>query len=221
MEQKDINLGALLKEHYKTTVHKFWVSLYMFKLCWALMKRAWKHDFSKYGKNEALYFAKAAKLSSLKYGSEDYKKNLESIQPALEHHYKFNSHHPQHYKEGISHMSILDWCEMLCDWKAATRRTKNGSIKFSVEENQERFGYDDLTKRKFIEFLKEVGLWQPSYNVYRKSNSKGEYIYTMIPDDSGWIYEQCEKECELIFSSQNERRSRMYYESVSQKAVKQ
>ena len=80
---------------------------------------------------------------------------------------------------------------------------------------------EDALNMAIRKFLKEVGLWKPSYNVYRKANEQGEFVYTMIPDDSGWIYEQCEKECELIFSSEHEGKSRTYYESVSQKAVKQ
>lgn len=216
-----VGLGAIIKENWKLTTHKLWVARYMWKVCRALMRRAWKHDFSKYSKNEYPYFARANSLNKLKYGTEAYKKNLESIQPALEHHYKNNSHHPQHYSKGIMAMSILDWCEMLCDWKAATRRTKAGSIKFSLEENQERFKYPDETKDKFSDFLKEVGLWKPSYNVYRKPKSKDEYEYTMIPDDAGWIYEQCEKECEIMFTSESEKQARGYFESVSERATKQ
>ena len=221
--EKKATFGSLFIENWKLTIHKFWVARYMWMVCRTLMKRAWKHDFSKYSRHEAPYFAKASSLKKLKYGTEDYKKNLETIQPALEHHYKHNSHHPQHYSKGLMAMSLLDWCEMLCDWKAATRRTKAGSIKFSLEENQERFKYSDETKEKFSDFLKEVGLWRPSYNVYRKkkSDTTDEYDYTMIPDDAGWIYEQCEKECELVFSSEKEKESRKYFETVSERAIRQ
>jgi hypothetical protein len=31
------------------------------------------------------------------YGSEDYKKSLKDMGPALHHHYSSNSHHPEHY----------------------------------------------------------------------------------------------------------------------------
>ena len=215
---ENVGFGAIVKENWKTAVHKFWVARYIWKVCWALLKRAWRHDFSKFSRHEAPHFAKANKLKSLKYGTEAYKRNLETIRPALEHHYKNNSHHPQHYEGGIMAMDILDWCEMLADWRAATRRTKNGSIKFSVEENQERFMYDDDVKRKFISFLRETGLWAPSYNVYKRKDNNNRVQYTMIPDDAGWLYEQCEKECEKVFSSSSEKTARKYFESVSRRS---
>ena len=31
--------------------------------------------------------------------------------------------------------------EMLCNWKAATLRHKNGDLRQSIEQNAERFGY--------------------------------------------------------------------------------
>jgi hypothetical protein len=217
MNQKG-GVSAIFKENLRTTVHKFWVFFYILKVCWALIKRAFKHDLSKYSKSEAPYFAQAINLKNLKYGGEAYKKTLESIRPALEHHYKNNSHHPQHYEVGIMAMGILDWCEMLADWKAATRRTEGGSIKLSVEQNQERYMYPDEVKTKFINFLREVNLWAPSYNVYKKVDSKDKAYYTLIPDDAGWIYEQCERECELVFSSTNEKRARKYFESVSKRS---
>ena len=77
------SLGSIIKENWKLTLHKLWVARYMWKVCRALMKRAWRHDFSKYSKHEAPYFAKASSLKKLKYGTEDYKKNLESIQQLL------------------------------------------------------------------------------------------------------------------------------------------
>jgi hypothetical protein len=39
-------------------------------------------------------------------------------------------------------MSLLDVVEMLCDWKAASERTKQGSIAQSLAYNEQRFSID-------------------------------------------------------------------------------
>jgi hypothetical protein len=61
------------------------------------------------------------------------------MKPALDHHYANNSHHPEHYKNGIDDMSLLDLVEMICDWKAASERHNNGNIRKSIEVNGKRF----------------------------------------------------------------------------------
>ena len=75
---------------------------------------------------------------------------LAAMKPALDHHYAANSHHPEHYEKGILGMSLLDLIEMLCDWKAATHRHKDGDIRRSIEINQQRFGYSDSLKQIFL-----------------------------------------------------------------------
>src|SRR5437879_5301297 len=122
-------LLKIIKTHYQTTLHKYYVMKYMMKTCWALFKRAFVHDFSKYTKYEAPYFAKAILLKDLVYGSPEYLKVIkESLNIALDHHYKNNSHHPEHYPGGFNEMKILDVVELLCDWKAASLRNKSGNI---------------------------------------------------------------------------------------------
>lgn len=151
---------AIFKENIKTFIHKLQVFRFMFKVMMKIFKRALVHDFSKFSKHEAPYFAKADKLNDYKYGTPEYHKMIkEQLQPALEHHYSNNSHHPEYHKNGINDMSILDQVEMLCDWKAATIRTKDGDIKKSIEYNQTRFGYNDDTKKKYIQFLKDINVY--------------------------------------------------------------
>ncbi len=75
---------------------------------------------------------------------------LASIQPAIQKHYKRNSHHPEHYKNGFLDMTELDKLELIADWKSATKRHKNGNIYKSIEINQERFGYNDEDKKWLI-----------------------------------------------------------------------
>jgi len=150
----------LIAENFRTMWHKVQVFRFMWRTMIKLFKRAWVHDLSKFSSEEAPYFAKAKGLKNLEYGSKEYKKMIkETLKPALDHHYAKNSHHPEHHENGFNDMSLLDQLEMLCDWKAATLRTKGGDIKESIEFNKDRFGYSEDTKKKFIEFLKDINAY--------------------------------------------------------------
>lgn len=106
-----------------------------------LIKRGELHDQTKLESPEVEMFAEyTPKLAASTYGSEEYKKFLEAIKPALDHHYANNRHHPEHHKNGINDMNLLDLIEMLCDWKAASERHNDGNIRKSIEVNANRFG---------------------------------------------------------------------------------
>lgn len=109
------------------------------------------HDEVKLSKKEKSVFDNyTPKLAKSTYGSKKYKKFLSAMKPALEHHYKYSKHHPEHYKNGIKGMNLIDIIEMLCDWKAATLRHNDGDIFKSIELNQKRFGYSDDLKNILV-----------------------------------------------------------------------
>lgn len=108
-----------------------------------LAQRANVHDASKLKEPEkAGYDELTIKLKDCVYGSDEYRAALKEAKPVIEHHYATNSHHPEHYPDGITGMSLLDILEMLCDWKAASERTKQGSIAQSLAYNEQRFSID-------------------------------------------------------------------------------
>jgi len=150
----------IIKENWATTKHKLQVMRFMLKVCLRILKRAWVHDFSKYSKEEAPYFAAAANTKDVVYGSEEYKRDVEvNLKPALDHHYRLNSHHPQHFEKGFKEMQPLDVIEMLCDWKASTLRNKNGNIRTSLGLNRKRYGYTIQEMKNFEKFYKEIKSW--------------------------------------------------------------
>ena len=109
-----------------------------------LFERSAVHDASKLETPEKEIFDEMTpKLKASTYGSEEYKKMLAGMKPALDHHYTANSHHPEHYPCGVESMTLLDILEMLCDWKAAGERHANGSIERSLTVNRERFKISD------------------------------------------------------------------------------
>lgn len=72
-----------------------------------LIKRANNHDNSKLEPPEVNTFTKyTSKLKEMEYGSEEYKQCLIDMKPALDNHYAHNSHHPEHYENGINDMKL-------------------------------------------------------------------------------------------------------------------
>lgn len=134
-----------------------------------LMDRAKYHDASKLETPEKEYFdVWTPKLSGVTYGSDEYRDMLDKMRPAIDHHQKTNRHHPEYFeyyecngcftkfhsavnvcnvcgysqfttRGSVEDMNLIDLIEMLCDWKAATMRHKDGDIRKSLEINQKRF----------------------------------------------------------------------------------
>jgi len=116
------------------------------------------HDKTKLSTEEKAVFDEfTPRLKGSTYGSEEYKGFLKSMAPALDHHYAHNSHHPEHYPEGISGMTLFDLVEMFCDWKAATERHADGSIENSIKINKDRFGMSDQLAAILENTRKEMG----------------------------------------------------------------
>ena len=128
-----------------TFKHKQQVSLYLFKLIKIMLKRAREHDLSKLESPEVELFAKVNhNLPNLTYGSDEYQASLDTLKPALEHHYAHNSHHPEHYKDGIADMNLVDLIEFFCDLKASSERQHGGNLRKTLEEVGERFNMDSM-----------------------------------------------------------------------------
>ena len=58
-------------------------------------------------------------------------------------HYQNNSHHPEHFIDGINGMNLIDLTEMFLVCAAATERHKNDNIHKSIDYNKERFDLPD------------------------------------------------------------------------------
>jgi len=105
-----------------------------------LRDRGLKHDQSKLQRPEVETFAIfTPKLAGVTYGSEENEEDREKMSEALTHHYAKNGHHPEHFKNGVNDMTLLDFIEMFADWKASTLRHNDGNILHSIEHNAERF----------------------------------------------------------------------------------
>lgn len=78
------------------------------------------------------------------------------MKEAIEHHYAMNSHHPEHYINGIDGMTLIDLIEMFCDWIAATKLHKDGNIKNSLKINKDRFNISDQLYNIFINTIDRI-----------------------------------------------------------------
>lgn len=121
--------------------------------------RSAKHDLSKLEEPEKSTFdACTLKLKAMAYGSDEYKAALAELKPALDHHYAANSHHPEHYANGVDSMSLFDVLEMLLDWKAATERMQGGGdIRRSLEINRDRFKLSPQLEAILANTIREMG----------------------------------------------------------------
>lgn len=131
--------------------HKENVKELLLNIATILRARGEGHDDSKLEDPEfSLFSVYTPKLAALTYGSEQYKYELEQLKPALEHHYANNRHHPEHFKNGVQDMNLVDIVEMFVDWYAASKRHTNGNIRKSIEINKERFKFSEELEQIFI-----------------------------------------------------------------------
>ena len=123
-----------------------------------LLVRSEIHDNSKLESPEKEIFdVVTPKLRSLTYGSDEYKAGIAELGEALAHHYAVNSHHPEHYANGVNGMSLLDVVEMFCDWKAASERHADGDFAKSLGINRKRFEISDQLAEVFENTRRELG----------------------------------------------------------------
>lgn len=123
-----------------------------------LIRRGMVHDDSKLEAPEKdLFDQYTPKLKGVTYGSDEYKQFLEELKPALDWHYQKNSHHPEHYENGINGMDLADLVEMFFDWKAASERHDDGDIFRSIDQNKDRFDMSDQLCDIFRNTAKTLG----------------------------------------------------------------
>ena len=107
-----------------------------------MLERGRVHDASKLEEPEKSTFDRLMPLlAGLAYGSPEYEAIVERQRSALEHHYRQNSHHPEHYGAvGVAGMDLFDLAEMVCDWMAAAERKPDDGVK--LRYNARLFGIE-------------------------------------------------------------------------------
>ena len=143
--------------YLSTIEHKKAVEEVMNEFARVLKQRGKDHDNSKLEEFEFPAFSKyTPMLRNLTYGSDEYKKCLAELDPTLQHHYANNRHHPEHFKDGIKDMHLIDLIELFADWYCASKRHADGNIRNSIEFNKDRFNMSDDMVSVFINTIELV-----------------------------------------------------------------
>lgn len=109
-----------------------------------LLERGINHDASKLDPLEKDGFDKwSYALKSCEFGSDDYNKSLAGLKDTIEAHYATNTHHPEHYENGIDDFCLFDLVELFVDWKASSERSPNGDMSKSIDICAKRFKMSD------------------------------------------------------------------------------
>jgi len=138
--------------------HRRHVSNFMSEAIISLTERAHKHDASKLQEPEkSMYDEFKPRISAVEkeygYGSPQYEQVVKDMGETLKVHFRNNSHHPEHYINGIDGMSLLDLLEALCDWQAAA--SKSGQA-VNIEANAKRFKMSPQLAQIFKNTLAEL-----------------------------------------------------------------
>nr|DAO90622.1 MAG TPA: hypothetical protein [Caudoviricetes sp.] len=120
------------------SIHIKYIRDDILKIINGLYDRALNHDNSKWSDAERPYYEKTEHIETKNLKS--YKEVLEAtydiVAPALDNHIKLNRHHPEHHKNGINDMNLIDIIEMVCDWHSSA---KTRQLPLDIKYNVDRF----------------------------------------------------------------------------------
>lgn len=130
-----------MNSEIKTLRHAARVRQLLGEFAVEMIRRGDVHDASKLAPQEKGPLDEMERLiaeeGQAPYGSDEYKRRTALLGPMLAHHYANNSHHPEHYPEGVAGMDLFDLVEMFFDWKAASERGEESAMNLS--HSVERF----------------------------------------------------------------------------------
>lgn len=120
-------------------VHQARVSIILSKLGKELIKRGKTHDFSKFQTPEKDFYKEYHdQLKEATFGSKMYQYYMEKMQPGIQHHYEVNDHHPEHFKDGVVDMDLIQMLEMLADIRAVSIEKGTDVIAFLPKYMKEK-----------------------------------------------------------------------------------
>jgi len=150
-----------VKEHIKL-VQK-WIEDFRY----ILKGRGSVHDASKLRSPEKECFDKwTPQLKVLEFGSPEYKNALSEMGEGLKHHYAVNSHHPEHYPNGIDGMTLYEVVEMVCDWMAAAEKKE---VPVDMDYLQKRFNISPQLRSIIENQFREIDTETISNNMPRNT----------------------------------------------------
>jgi hypothetical protein len=139
-------------------MHKIEVSENLKEVESELNRRGIVHDKSKFLPIEHDAFVKTRPdFKKANYGTPEYQKCIEAIQPSIDHHYSNNRHHVAYHENGFSDMNLIDILEMLADWKAANRRSPDLNFEDSLPSCYKKYNIPENMQKHIEKTLKYLG----------------------------------------------------------------
>ena len=126
-----------------TQEHIYNVRKLLNKFADVLKQKGETHDQSKLEEPEVYGWAAMDLEPRYEYGSYEYYDKLRRFSEVFNHHYKVNSHHPEHFVNPEHEMTLIDMVEMLCDWFAYKQDIPIREGVELIREQCGRFGFSD------------------------------------------------------------------------------
>ena len=151
-----------------TEEHIYNVRKLLNKFADVLKQKGETHDQSKLEEPEVYGWAAMDLEPRYEYGSYEYYDKLRRFSEVFNHHYRVNSHHPEHFINPEYEMTLIDMIEMLCDWFAYKQDVSiNEGIKL-IKDQCDRFKFSDTIKSLLINTYKEYINSDLSTDIYTK-----------------------------------------------------
>lgn len=134
----------------------------MYNIGYILISRGIAHDATKlHSPEKDMYDKYVPQMRAAKYGSPEYKEILDAMnKEGLNHHYEYNSHHPEHFENGVNDMSLFDIFEMFADHMVACKCGNDvEKFKTALSTNAKRFGFSEQLESILLNtFIDYIGL---------------------------------------------------------------
>jgi len=187
----DMEIG-IAAHHIRVFKHRAILGRFMLRVCLRLLKRAWRHDLSKYNPRECHDLVLARhKYAGVIPSSPEYIKSLELVTSSLDYHFQANSHHPEHFMlidnqffglgASVEGMPLLDVIEMLCDWKAnSVSRSPGESFASIIRIQKEKYNITEAFASSLLITAYELGFVNNHaladyYQVYANMSEEAKY----------------------------------------------
>lgn len=119
--------------------HRGLVRANLMKIAMVFITRAIEHDLSKFMPDEFAGMVEIGKVSrEHPYGSPEYNESLKDNH-AIDMHFSRNRHHPEYHPNGVRDMNLIDFVEMVVDWRAAWAAKGDVEWERVLEIQTERF----------------------------------------------------------------------------------
>lgn len=123
----------------------------------ALDERIEKHDLSKLEDPERSCYDKYIPLlREYKFGTPEYFATKQAMkEEGLTHHFEVNRHHPEHFKDGVKGMNLIDLVEHIMDCYAASM-VSDTPFEEGIRKVMETNGYSEDLQAIILNTAREI-----------------------------------------------------------------